>query len=72
MSYTLYVANHCTACDEIISYLEKQNINCTVTNVGSHPNLNRTIFITPALCDEGGVLAYGKDDIIAIVTKKNG
>ena len=69
MKYTLYISNHCTACNEVLEYLESKKIECTVTNVGSHPNLNRTIFITPALCNADSVLAYGKEDIVREVNK---
>jgi glutaredoxin-related protein len=69
VDYTLYISNHCIACDEVLNHFNSQKIECKVTNVGSHPNLNRTIFITPALCDDMGVLAYGKDDILKVLAK---
>ena len=71
MDYTLYISNHCISCNEVIEYFESNKIDIKITNVGSHPNLNRTIFITPALCNTQSVLAYGKEDIIKVLEKHN-
>ena len=64
MSYKIYIANDCPACDRVLEYVTQNEVEHELVNVndpGKEPVAG--VLIYPALFAEDSLQAYG-DDII--------
>ena len=71
MSYTLYVAENCHQCGEVMAYMDRKEVSFRKVNVDlteERPPIQ--IFAFPALFEENELLGYGTD-IISYFMKKS-
>lgn len=64
MSYTLFVAENCHQCAEIIKYLDNKSLDCRKVNVDKDDEKPPVIiFAFPALFENDELIGYGSDII---------
>ena len=69
MTLTLFVQSGCDACDKLVAFIRKQEIDCEVKYIEQHDPPVRKNFgiVLPALFEGDQLLAYGPEDIMAIL-----
>ena len=71
MKYTIYIASHCTDCDQIAEYLDNHDFPVEVLDLDrSSAEAPSNVYVVPALLEQGRILAYGKQDIIRLLEKR--
>lgn len=61
MSYTLYISDHCSSCDQAIQYLEESKVKYHAINLSEQVERPRNVLIVPALLKDGKLIAFGPD-----------
>jgi len=70
--YTLYLANNCHQCSEVLDYVQRKKIDCLVINVDDEGDSTPVkVFIYPVLFQNDKLLAYGYDIIEHFQLYKN-
>ena len=70
MSYTLFVAENCHQCGDVISFLDKKEVVYRKVNVdltGEEPPVK--IYAFPALFEDDELLCYGTDIMTYFIKK---
>ena len=61
MSYTLYIADHCSSCDKAVRYLSEKEVSFHTINLNRVNERPQNVMIVPALLKDGKLLAFGPD-----------
>ena len=61
MSYILYIADHCSSCDQAIEYLSEKEVSFRTINLNRVNDRPQHVMIVPALLKDGKLLAFGPD-----------
>ena len=61
MNYTLYIADHCSSCDQAVRFLSEKEVSFDTINLDRVNERPQNVMIVPALLKDGKLLAFGPD-----------